>query len=295
MKILHIGLIFLCCAIWGANAPVMRWLVGEVPPIFLSFLRFFGVTLILIPFLKNIPKQLGLVFLISLCIGGVNFVILFLAFKFSSASAVSVVGKIDLPIVTVLSILFLGEVVRWRRTLGMALAFIGVLIVLYKPGEMTIEIGLLFAVTSAFLGAVGTILMKRLIPIGVFQLQAWVAVLSLAPLIVLSMIFEDNQLGALVAGGPYVWLGILGSVVFVALFGHSAFYFLVKKYDVTQIMPFTLTVPLWAVFFSSIFLKEEITTKLIIGGILCLSGVWLVAIRENKSIPREALASKMEV
>lgn len=273
----------------------MRWLVGEVPPVFLSFLRFFGVALILFPFLREVPKQLGLVFLISLCIGGLNFVILFLAFKFSSASAVSIVGKIDLPIVTVLSIIFLGEVVKWRRTLGMIIAFVGVLIVLYEPGEMKIETGLLFAVASAFLGAVGTIFMKRLVPIGVFQLQAWVALLSLLPLMILSYFLEDNQIPSLIAGGPYVWLGVVGSVVFVALFGHSAFYYLVKKYDVTQVMPFTLTVPLWAVFFSTIFLGEQITPKLIIGGILALGGVWLVSIRENKSLPSEAMANKLEV
>ncbi len=295
MKLIDIGLISLCCIIWGANAPMMRWLVGEVPPVFLSFLRFFGVTLILSRYLLNVPKQLGLVFLISLCIGGFNFIILFLAFRYSSASAVSIVGKIDLPIVTVLSILFLGEIVRWRRTLGMAFAFIGVLIVLYKPGEMRVEVGLMFAVASAFLGAVGTILMKRLIPIGVFQLQAWVAFLSIGPLLILTLFFEQNQIATLIDGGPYVWAGVIASVVLVALFGHSAFYYLVKKYDVTQVMPFTLTVPLWAVVFSTIFLGEEITPKLIIGGVLCLGGVWLVSIRENKSLPREAIAGKMEV
>lgn len=295
MKPADIGLIFLCCIVWGANAPMMRWIVGEVPPVFLSFLRFFGVALILSKYLLNIPKQLGLIFLISICIGGFNFIILFLAFKYSNASAVSIVGKIDLPIVTILSILLLGEVVKWRRTLGMTLAFVGVLIVLYQPGEMRVEIGLIFAITSAFLGAVGTILMKRLVPVGVFQLQAWVAFLSIGPLLLLTILFEQNQISSLIDGGPYVWGGVIASIVLVALFGHSSFYYLVKKYDVTQIMPFTLTVPLWAVIFSTIFLGEEITPKLIIGGVLCLGGVWLVSIRENKSIPREAIAGKMEV
>ena len=294
MRLLDILLISLCCIIWGANVPVTRWCIDFVPPVFLVLLRIGSVALLLIPYLRPFPKQFWLVFLISNCIGGVNFVLLFLALKYANASSVAIVGQVGLPIATVLSVIFLKEQVKWRRTIGIILALIGVIIVIYKPSGAKLEIGLFFACGSAAAGAIGTILMKRLIPIGALHLQAWVSLLSVIPLAIGTYFFEQNQWQGLMNGGLLLWVAIVFSVIAVSIVGHSAYYSLVKKYDVTLVMPFTLMVPIWAVIASVIFLNEQVTLQLVVGGLICLAGVGLIAMRQNKSLGKEGLASTRE-
>ncbi|GBF57147.1 putative amino-acid metabolite efflux pump [Candidatus Phycosocius bacilliformis] len=283
-------LLLACCIAWGLNLPLTRWLVADVPPIFLAGLRFLGLALLLSPFLRPFPRQFGLVFAIAMCIGGVHFALLFLGLQAAPASAVAIVGQIGLPIVTILSIIFLQEKVRWRRTLGMSLAFAGVIAILYQPGKFSFELGLLYVVASAFIGAAGSILMKRLEPIPALNLQAWVGLLSFAPLFALSAFLEQGQIHALIHAPMHVWVGIVFSVVVVSIFGHSAYYQLVKKYDITLLAPLTLMTPVIAVATGVVFLHEPVTLKLLIGGGLTLAGVFLVAARENKSLPNDAVA-----
>ena len=95
-------------------------------------------------------------------------------------------------------------------------------------------------------------------------------------------------------GGLLLWVAIVFSVIAVSIVGHSAYYSLVKKYDVTLVMPFTLMVPIWAVIASVIFLNEQVTLQLVVGGLICLAGVGLIAMRQNKSLGKEGLASTRE-
>jgi len=178
--------------------------------------------------------------------------------------------------------------------MGILMALFGVVIVIYKPNVATLELGLFFAFGNAAAGAIGTILMKRLIPIGSLHLQAWTSLLSVIPLAIGTLFFEHNQLQGLVNGGPLLWVAIVFSVLAVSILGHTVYYSLVKKYDVTLVMPFTLMVPIWAVIAAVIFLNEQVTLQLVLGGLICLTGVGLIAIRQNKSLGKQGLAATRE-
>lgn len=289
MKPLDFLLLLACCLVWGVNLPLTRWAVHDVPPIFYAGLRFLFLGLCLFPFLRPFPKQFGLVFLIAMCIGGLHFALLFLALAASPASAVAIVGQLGLPMVTILSVIFLQEKVRWRRILGMSLAFAGVLVIIYRPGTFTLEAGLMFVAASALVGAIGTIIMKRIEPMPALTLQAWVGTLSFGPLFVLSAFTEKNQIASFAQGGVWIWTALAFSVVAVSVFGHSAYYQLLKRYEVTLLAPLTLLTPVVAVLIGIIVLKEPISPNLIVGGGLTLAGVFMVAIRENKSLPADAV------
>jgi O-acetylserine/cysteine efflux transporter len=280
----------LVCVVWGFNLPLTRLVVAEVPPIFLATLRFLGIGLCLLGFLRPFPKQFGLVFAIAMCIGGLHFALLFLGLSQSPASAVAIVGQLGLPMVTILSMIFLGEKVRWRRGIGMLLAFSGVVAILYDPQKFGLNQGLMFVAASALIAAIGSILMKRLEPIPALNLQAWVGVLSCVPLGLLSFTTEQDQIPSLLNGGWLVFGVLAFSIVVVSIFGHSVYYQLLKRYEVTLLAPLTLMTPLVAVGVGIVALGEPLSAKLVLGGSLTLLGVGLVAARENKSLPKDAVA-----
>lgn len=289
MRPADLFLLVLCCVVWGVNLPLTRLLVGEIPPILAATLRFAGLALVLLPFLRPVPRQWGTVILVALSIGGLHFALLFLGLATAPASAVAIVGQIGLPMVTVLSVIFLKEEVHAQRILGMTLAFIGVLVVLWKPGGLTLSAGLLFVVASAFVGSVGSIVMKRMEPLPALQVQAWVGLVSIVPLLLLSAVTETGQLATIAAAPLWAWAILAFSVVVVSVFGHSAYYQLLKRHDVTLLAPLTLLTPVVAVATGVLALGEPVTWQLLVGGAITLLGVGLVARRRNRALATVAI------
>ena len=295
MGIKDFSLLFLVCFVWGLNIVVTRWVVFDaaVPPVFFAALRFLGVAVLLIPFLRPIPKDLKTLFLISMFIGAGHFALFFLGLANAEASAVSVVGQLGVPFSTLMSMVFLGETIGWRRGLGIMLAFAGVLLIAVDPESFTVSFGLIYVAGAAFIGSIGGVLMKWTRPVSAMQMQAWIGLFSFAPLFALSAFFEVGQWGSFISGGWLVAIATVFAVVGVSIFGHGAFYHLIKKYDISLLSPLTLMTPIWGVVLSIILLNEPITARLILGAVISLGGVFVIAIRPNKTLPEARMGKKL--
>jgi len=288
-------LLFTVCFVWGLNIVITRWVVFDaaVPPIFFAAIRFLGVAVLLIPFLKPIPKDIKTLFWISFFIGSGHFALLFVGLANAEASAASIVGQLGVPFSTLMSMAFLGEKIRWRRGLGIMLAFAGVILIAVDPESFSVSFGLLYIAGAAFIGSIGGILMKRTEPVSALQMQVWIGLFSFAPLFLVSALLEQGQWDSYVSGGWYVWVATVFAIIGVSIFGHGAFYHLIKKYDISLLSPLTLMTPIWGVVLSIVLLKEAITVQLILGSIISLGGVFVIAIRPNKSMPEAGMGKKL--
>ncbi|MBY9065545.1 DMT family transporter [Hyphomonas sp. WL0036] len=295
MAIRDFALLCAVCLVWGLNLVVTRWVVADmaIPPIFFAALRFLGVAVCLIPFLRPRPENLRILFIVSMMIGSVHFALLFIGLRHADASAAAVTGQLGVPFSTLMSMLFLGEVIHWRRALGITLAFLGVLIIALDPSNFSVSYGLLYIIASAFIGSAGGIVMKRMPKLSGLRFQAWVGLFSFAPLFALSFAVEQGQLDAYIHGGWMVWAASAFAIIGVSVFGHSAFYTLLKKYDVSLLSPLTLMTPIWGVIFGIALLNEPLTLRLIIGAAVSLSGVLVIALRANQKMPEAALGKKV--
>ncbi len=284
-------LLFVVCLIWGLNVVFSRWVVGVegIPPVFFAGIRFAGVAVCLIPFLRPIPSNLPLLLLISVFIGSAHFAMLFLGLASADASAAAVTTQLGVPISTLMSMAFLGETIGWRRGLGIMLAFAGVVLIAFDPEGFSMSTGLLYIVGAAFLGSAGGILMKRIAPMSALQMQAWIGMFSFAPLFLISFFLEQDQITSFVGGGWRVWAATVFGIAGVSIFGHGVFYTLIKKYDISMLSPLTLMTPIWGVIFGITLLGEPLTNQLILGAIVSLTGVFVIAVRGNKKLPSAAL------
>jgi len=284
------------CFVWGLNLVVTRWVVADagVPPVFFAGLRFAGIALVLVWFLRPIPKNLGTLFLIAMGMGAVHFALLFTGLAQAEASSVAVVGQLGVPFSTLMSMAFLGEVVGWRRGLGIMLAFAGAILIAVDPQTFQLSYGLLYVVASALIGSGAGILMKRMPSISAMQMQAWIGLFSFAPLFAVSGLVESNQdgWGAFIQGGWLVWAATAFAVLGVSVFGHGAFYSLIKKYDISLLSPLTLMTPVWGVVLSIVLLGEVMTLQLVVGAAISLGGVFVILVRPNRAMPEAALGDK---
>lgn len=285
------------CFVWGLNLVVTRWVVADagVPPLFFAAMRFVGIALVLIWFLRPIPKNLGTLFLIAMGMGAVHFALLFQGLAQAEASAVSVVGQLGVPFSTLMSMAFLGEVVGWRRGLGIMLAFAGAILIAVDPQTFQLSFGLVYVVFAALVASGAGILMKRMPSISAMQMQAWIGLFSFAPLFAVSGLVEGDQngWGAFVEGGWLVWLATVFAVLGVSVFGHGGFYTLIKKYDISLLSPLTLMTPIWGVVLGVVMLGEVLTLQLVVGAAISLGGVFVILIRPNQVMPEAALGDKV--
>src|SRR5687767_10712538 len=165
--------------IWGLNLIASKVGVGEFPPIFFTSLRFGSLALFLVPMLKVHRGQMVNLFAAVLLTGPAAFALLFAGiFLAEDAATVAVASQMGVPFSTLMSVMFLGETIRWRRILGIALAFGGIVIISFDPRVLAYWEGLALVVASSFVSALGLIFLKRLNGIRPLELQAWVGLVG---------------------------------------------------------------------------------------------------------------------
>lgn len=287
MRTRDFALLVLICLIWGFSNVVSKIVVGPwgVPPLFYAALRFAIVLLVTLPWLLPAPRPHWRICAVGLLMGGGSFALLFIGLQTASPSAVAVVSQIGVPITTLLSVLILGERIHWRRGLGIALTVCGVLIVVWNPAGVALSVGLWFIVASAFAGSFGAILMKQMDNVAPLRFQAWVGLMSFAPLALASAAFEQGQWSsAIAAGWPFV-VAMLFAALIVSVFAHTSYYGLIDRYEANLLAPLTLMTPLSTIAFGIAFTGDTLDARLIVGSALALIGVLIVAVRRNPVAP----------
>lgn len=277
--------------VWGFHYLVIKTTVESAPPMFYAALRMSLVAMLLAPWLRWRPGRMGPVLAAGLCYGALNYAFLFTGLKFAPASVAAITGQLYVPFATILSVLFLGEIVGWRRIAGIALAFAGVAFIALGPGSSPgegggegarVDLGVGLIASGAFIESIGAILVKRARDFKPWELLAWFAVIGTVVLTGGTLLLEQGQLAAAAAdpwrlAGAIVYSAVLGSI-----FGHTAYYWLLQRLPVSQVAASGLLTPGLAVLFSVVFLHEPLTVRFLIGGAMALAGVGVVLLRSAK-------------
>jgi drug/metabolite transporter (DMT)-like permease len=275
------------CLVWATNTIVSKIVIAHwgVPPLFYAGARFLVVMLCTLPWLLPAPRPLWRMIVVCQLIGGANFALMFMALKTASPSAASIVIQLGVPMTTVLSMIMLGEKVRWRRGIGMALTLAGAVAVMWRPDGMAMSAGLWLVAAAALAGALGAVMMKQMEGIRPLQFQAWVGFTSALPLLGVSAVSEHGQWTAtLAAGWPFVGV-VLYSAIIISVISHTAYYGLIQKYEATLISPLTLLTPLFTIILGVIVTHDHFDARMAVGATLALAGVLIVALRPNHVMP----------
>jgi O-acetylserine/cysteine efflux transporter len=280
-----LALLVLMNFIWGLNLIASKIGVGEFPPIFFTALRFGSLAVFLLPMLRMHRGQMTNLFAAVLLTGPATFALLFAGIALTEdAATVAVASQMGVPFSTLMSIWFLGETIRWRRTLGIMLAFGGIVIISFDPRVLAYWEGLALVVASSFVSALGLIFLKRLKGIRPLELQSWVALVGGAILLLLSLILEGGQMSAVRNATWEGWAALFFTTVMSSLIAHTAWYYLVGRYPVTSLSPLTLLSPLFGIFFGVTLLNDQLTARMLAGGAVTLIGVLIVVLREKRIV-----------
>lgn len=280
----------LCNVVWALNVVVSKVAIVDLgsPPLFYALLRSVIVAGVLVPLLRPLPAKLWQVLVVGLAISGGSFALLFMGLETASPSAAGVVSLSGAPMTVLFAILFLGERVRWRRGLGIGLAFGGVLFAMAGENQMETSTGLLLVFLSAVVGALGTVFVKR-IELSSIRLQAWAAVASVAVLLPLTATLETGQIASLAISPLKLAACLLFAGIVVSVGAHTAYYRLMQEFDANMIVPLTLFTPILTILFGAWLTGDAIGERLVIGGAIALAGVAIIVLRPSETFTRRFL------
>jgi O-acetylserine/cysteine efflux transporter len=277
----------LCCLIWGGNFVMSKWMLSDLalPPFFFACVRFALVALLMFPFLFPLPKKFGLLCLAVLCVGAGHLALLYIGLKTAPASSGSIVAQMLIPFATILSVVFLKEKIGWKRSLGICGALIGVIVLLYDPSSLSFDVGLVYVMLAFLLMAIGSVLIKGVGAVGPLQYLAWMGVLAVPVLALASLLFETNQIELAKAANWKLGVGVVYTALGASIFAHGQYFRLLKRYDVSLIVPLTLMTPFWAVMLGALIRGEPLGPRFLTGAALILVSVYVIARRQKMVIP----------
>jgi len=193
--------------------------------------------------------------------------------------------QLEVPLGALWAAIFLNDKLGWKRAVGMGFAFFGVALISGAPSLRNQLFSIFLIISGALFWSIGQVMIKKMVTVTGFQLIAWVALFAGPQMLMASLMLESGHLNSIknatrVGWGTVIYLG----VVMTAL-GYGIWYHLLKKYDVNQVMPFLLLVPVSSILGAVMFLGESPSSRTLIGGVFIIIGVAaIVLFGQKKSI-----------
>ncbi len=230
------------------------------------------------------PKHPALV-IIRACSGSIAALGAFYAFAHLPLAEVYPLLFATPMLITLLAIPVLGETVRLRRGLAIAVGMMGVLVVL-RPGGSALQLGHFAALISACGGAVNSVIARK---IGGDERTV---VMVLYPMMVNFVLMG--------AAMPFVYVpmpfGHLASLMVISALGMAAMVFLIMAYQRGEAMivaPMQYSQILWAVVFGAIFFDELPDAFTLLGsGIIVLSGLYILRRESDETVSENQPVSR---
>ncbi|HEY0661374.1 MAG TPA: DMT family transporter [Lysobacter sp.] len=281
MPIRDIVLVLLICVAWAGNFLTSALALREIPPFLFTALRFALLALPLVFWLKRPASgQWPRLIAVGLCVGVLHFGLSFSALKLAGdLSSPAIVMQSYVPMTALLAWLVLGERFGWRTALAIAISFAGVLVLGFDPLVLDRPMALGLMLVSALFLAISTVLMKGLRGLDAYSQQGWVALISVGPLLAISMLIEPGGLARLPGVSWVAWFGVLYAAFVASLLGHGLYYVLVQRHPIARVTPWLLLTPVLAVGLGIAFWGDRPGPRLLLGGAMVLGGVLIIALR----------------
>ena len=264
-------------AIWGINFVVIQVALKEIPPLMLTFLRFFFAAFPAVFFLKR-PQNTSwkMLFYYSLTMFVLDFSLLFSGMYVGVSSGIASLSlQTQVFFTAILAVIFLKEKMSLPKIVGATVAFSGIVFVGFHTGGDVNLLGLVLVEGAALSWAMGNLFSKQIGKVDMLSLVVWGSLLSLPFLLGLSFVLEVDY-WKIETFRHLSWLSI-GSIAYlvypVTLFGFAIWSFLLSRYPATTVAPFTLLVPVFGFSSSALLVGEALPSWKLIAAFLIVSGL----------------------
>lgn len=267
--------------IWGANGPIMKYVLQTIPPFTLALIRFGGASAVLFPFVLNklsIAKKDRInILLVSLFGVSLNIGFYFLGLKTTTALNAGIIVA-SLPIFTLIfAAIFLKEKVKKNFVFGSVLGLLGILVIISKDILLTTfsPIGdflILLATLSYVFYEILSKKLKHYSPVLITFYMFLIASATFFPFAFLE--FQSN---------PYwiyklsfsVILGSFYGIFFSSICAYVLWQWALWQLQATRVGFFFYLDPIVSTITAVLFLSEQITPAFLFGSIFIFLGLFI--------------------
>ena len=282
-------------SLWATSFLAVKYVVVSIPPFTAAAFRFIIVVAMLWallfalririrqrPALRDVP----LLAATGLCQTTFYFALQYWGLQLTTAANGAVLVNTRPIFVTLIAALFLHEIITWRKGLGVALAFAGVVTIIGYDALALLNggseqlLGNIALLLNAVSGAVGLVLTKRVIArFGPFPSLVYTNTFGALGLIAFSAV-ELAERGSLPAATLPPWLALIYQAVFTTIIAHVLWNTVLNQKDASWAAVFLYITPVMTALLSWAFLAEQPTWNLIAGAALVFLGTHLVTQRK---------------
>jgi drug/metabolite transporter (DMT)-like permease len=271
---------------WATNLILGRALAGIVGPFTLSWSRWFVATLVVLPFAgRALWTQRAVLrrdWKLLLVLGVIGFAgsntFCYLALQHTTAVNASLINAVGPLLISAAAVFVLGETFRLRQGVGLAIALLGVAVVVLRGDpqalyELEINIGDLFMLTGVLAWCVYSIRLRErppeLSPVTLVAALFIIGMLTLTPFAAWEAKLEPS---------PAVFAAILYAGVFPSVVSILCWNRALALIGAARASMFTYLMPLLAAFLAMLFLGETIALFHVVGGGLIFAGLALALV-----------------
>jgi O-acetylserine/cysteine efflux transporter len=260
--------------LWGLSFIASAVALEALSPPQLTALRFI-IAAVPVLVLPRPPVPWIQLVAIGLTLFAGQFLLFFLALAMGLPPGLaSVTQQTQVLFSTGLAAVFLGDMPRRRSVAGMLIAFVGLLLIALSVGRSGPIAALAVGIAAALSWAIGNVLIKRLGPVPVVPLMAWLSLVPPVPALAISYFSQGPGLFRAIAAAGWsrlaavLYLGMAATTIAYGIWGR-----LLTTYPTSTVAPFTLLVPIVGVAASALMLGERFTALRAYGMVLMLAGV----------------------
>jgi drug/metabolite transporter (DMT)-like permease len=266
----------------GGTHIVAKVVVADVDPAAVTFLRSIiaSAGLLAVFWSRSGPlrierKDWGRVALMGFLGVSLNQFLYLYGLRYTTAANGALLYAATPVFVLLLSHLFLKETISLRKAIGIALAFVGIAIVIFERG---VDLGSAYALGNllilvAVIGWTLAMIVGKGLIVRYGALQTTTAMMAAG-----AVIFAPFGLVATIqvpfpALGLFDWAGILYLALGTSILGYLLWYHALGRIDASKVAVFANGQPVIAAILSLVFLDYAITGNFVMGSIITISGI----------------------
>ncbi|OGV46208.1 MAG: acetylserine transporter [Legionellales bacterium RIFCSPHIGHO2_12_FULL_42_9] len=276
MTFFHVGLAILLVAVWGFNFIAIQFALQDVSPLMLCVLRFFLACFPGLFFVKCPQVSWRWLAIYGLFTFALQFLFLFLGMWAGVTPGLAgLLAQMQVFFSLFFAAFFLKEsLTRWQ-VIGACVSFSGVMTVFMNVGGDVSVLGFFFVLGAAASWGAGNLMTKKIGPVDAMGLVIWASLFACIPLSMICFVIE---------GPRHMWMSVqhmswqggvaLLYIVYASTWlGYGLWNWLLGRYFIATVVPFTFLVPVFAMIGSMVMFDESLQGWKITAGLLVVLGL----------------------
>lgn len=274
-------------ACFGLGFTLAKPAVAHFPPLLMMLFAYGFVAIATLATVRDKIQTPWLrAFAIAACGVTIQGALLFKGVQGIESTTANLLLQTQVPVAVFLGWLLLGEQITLRKTIGTAIAILGVAIIIGLPQQKPPLVPVVLIVASGFVWSLGQVLVRKWgKDTGVLTLKAN-ALFGVPQLLLATLLFEQGQWQAIATAGWVEW----ATLAFVSVVGfylaYVAWFSLLRRIPMDEAAPWILLMTPIGLVAAVLVLGESMTLVQVLGAVVLMAGL---AIVNGLGFPRRAV------